>query len=268
MENRFRSNLTGDLPSQGGSRFSPKIIIAIIIVLVLAGAGYWVYTGQAGSADGAEETSDSTPASTNEEVLAKLSKIYVVPEGEVAQVRNAGEVMQSLADKSILGNAQESDKLIIYNSAGKVIVYRPSTNQVVNILPLNPQQSQPADTGVATGSSTAQAPNVAGDSTSTAPSEDSSNDPAPAANLTGEVRNGTTTSGAAGTLAKKLQTDLGLKTVKTANAANTAYTKTILVNLTHKNVSAVEKQLGVTAVNELPAGEKPSTADFLVIIGK
>jgi hypothetical protein len=83
-----------------------------------------------------------------------------------------------------------------------------------------------------------------------------------------EIRNGSGVAGAAG---KTAETFKGVKdyVVKTiGNASKSSFAATIVVNLSGKDVTGLEKQFGVKAVSVLPSGEKSSDADVVIIVGK
>lgn len=131
--------------------------------------------------------------------------------------------------------------------AKKAILFRPSTNKIIELAPLNlgaPSNTPPLPA------------------------------PAPVAvseKLTVEIRNGSGKSGAAGVLKTKLQAIGEFIVTKTGNA-NGEYAKTQLYVLDAKKASSAVARLreimsAETAVS-LPAGEIASSADALLILGK
>lgn len=86
--------------------------------------------------------------------------------------------------------------------------------------------------------------------------------------LTLEIRNGSKVESKAEELKAKLeatkQYQIGQQII---SAVKTDYPQTILVNLQGKDLSALEKELGIKAVTELPVGEAKSEAAALIIIG-
>lgn len=69
-------------------------------------------------------------------LVGKVSKLAVLPSGEtptVATVLHADK----LKDQSFFVDAQDGDKVLVFNSKKRAILYRPSSNQIVNIAPVN-----------------------------------------------------------------------------------------------------------------------------------
>lgn len=71
-----------------------------------------------------------------EQVIEKVSKLIDVPSGEVptlATITNA----ESLKDQLFFQNAQIGDQVLLYNTARKAYLYRPSQNILVEVASLN-----------------------------------------------------------------------------------------------------------------------------------
>ncbi|MEK7618328.1 MAG: LytR C-terminal domain-containing protein [Patescibacteria group bacterium] len=86
--------------------------------------------------------------------------------------------------------------------------------------------------------------------------------------ITIDIRNG---AGVAGLAGKTAETFKGVKDFivqSVGNASRSDYSKTIVVNLSNKEASGLEKQFNATSVRDLPAGEQPSSADVVIILGK
>jgi type 1 glutamine amidotransferase len=78
--------------------------------------------------------------------------------------------------------------------------------------------------------------------------------------ITIDIRNG---SGVAGVAGKTAESFKGVKDFIVQNIGNAVnnYAQTILVNLSSKDLTGLEKQFNTKAVTEIPKGEKPSTAE-------
>ncbi len=68
-------------------------------------------------------------------LLSKVSQLVEVPEEEpkIVTVTNA----DLLKDKTFFKEAKIGDKLLIFSLNKKAVLYRPSTNKIVSIAPLN-----------------------------------------------------------------------------------------------------------------------------------
>lgn len=72
----------------------------------------------------------------NEVLLERLSKLTDIPELEVptiATVTNANMVRNQLFFKEALNR----DKVVIYKESKKAILYRPSTDKIISVAPIN-----------------------------------------------------------------------------------------------------------------------------------
>ncbi len=74
------------------------------------------------------------------EVTAKVSKLMKLPD-EVPTLATVTDVKQLLKEP-FFRNAQNGDKLLIYTKARKAILYRPSSNLIIETAPVNIGQPQ------------------------------------------------------------------------------------------------------------------------------
>ncbi len=74
-------------------------------------------------------------------LTSKVSKLVELPNGEMPTVATVNDVSK-LKTQSFFKNAQNGDKVLIYNKAGQAILYRPTTNKIVqySIINLNSRQ--------------------------------------------------------------------------------------------------------------------------------
>lgn len=72
----------------------------------------------------------------------KVGKLIALPADETPTIATV-EDKTKLADQAFFSAAENGDKLLIYTKAQKAIVYRPSTNQIINVGPISidPQAS-------------------------------------------------------------------------------------------------------------------------------
>lgn len=169
-----------------------------------------------------------------EETVAKVKKHIILPEEEpvVATIIDADSLKQQQA---FYKDAVNGDKLLIYKE--KAIIYNPTSDVLVNVGPVNIRtQAEPTAEEMA-------------------------------AAITVDMRNGSEKAGAARDLGDQIGANNGFQVLSVENAANTDYTGITLVNLTGKDVSALEQAFGVTASTALPEGEVASTADVVIIVG-
>lgn len=211
-----------------------------ILFLAASGSAWWFYTKaqdfKIENESLKQEASQAVEPAENLSTLEKLNRHIILPQSQQPEVVSIDNVSQLKSSDPFFEYAQNGDLLvkftnleIIYNLAGDVIVNARTRN-----------------TG-----------QVAG--TEARATQDA---------ITLDIRNG---AGVAGLAGKTAQTFVGVKEYVVKNVGNAATSnnsKTILVSLTTKDISGLEKQFGVTAVKVLPQGEPSSTADVVVIVGK
>lgn len=166
-----------------------------------------------------------------DQLLEEVSKLMILPEDQgepmIATIKDV-ELLKK--NEPFYVNAQNGDKLIIYQD--RAIIYSPARHKIVNVGPVYLQSDDNQE-----------------------------------AVLRLDVRNGSRTTGLASQKAEELGQLREFEIADIKTAVNTDYEGIILVNLSGKNVSALENILGVKAVTTLPAGEQPSSADVIVILG-
>ena len=214
-------------------------IIALIFTLT-AGSAYYFYAQYQKSqkllANPAEAIKEETRTITQ-----KLGKLMELPAGEEPSVATIMD-KDKVKDQPFLARSQNGDKVIVYSKALKAILYRPSTNKVIDVVPVN------------TGSPSAQ--------------------PAPSVRIA--LYNGTGADGADQTF----ETDLKAKAnnvdiVSKQNAKKTTYAETLVIDIAGNKSELAEElaKLMKGKVAALPEGEAtPSSdkgpVDLLVIVGK
>jgi hypothetical protein len=117
-----------NMPGNAGAKL-PWLFVAILIA-----ASVFLFT-QYQSAQ--RKLDNATPAANKQvnDVIKNVSKITVVPVNEkptVATVLNADK----LKGQAFFDGTKNGDKILIYAKQNRGIIYRPSTNQIVNIGPV------------------------------------------------------------------------------------------------------------------------------------
>lgn len=113
----------------------------ILIVLVILAAGFFIYSKQQQAKSLQQELSElkQNPQKITEEetkaLLDKVGQLVELPDEQpsIATVTD----LKPLADQEFFTNAQIDDKVLIYTSSKKAILYRPSTNKIIEIAPVN-----------------------------------------------------------------------------------------------------------------------------------
>jgi hypothetical protein len=214
----------------------------VVVLLVIAGAGSGVYyyiqyqTSQKILKDPVLGTRIEA-----EKTVEKVAKMVELPQ-EQPTIATVSDVSK-LKGQPFFANAQNGDKVLIYQNAKKAILYRPGTNKIVEFGPIN------------LGAQNAT----------------------PSANVTLKpvrvaLYNGTTTVGLANAVELDLKGKAAHVTVVTkGNAVKRNYEKTLVVDVNGANKAEADNlaKLVNGSVGTLPAGEKASSsAEILIILGR
>ena len=106
-----------------------------ILVIGLGGATYYFYS----------KYNDSQKLLANPQALvdqqgaqivAQVAKLMDLPIGETPTVATVLDASK-LKDQVFFASAMNEDKVIIYTQAKKAILYRPSTNRIIEVSPLS-----------------------------------------------------------------------------------------------------------------------------------
>lgn len=179
-----------------------------------------------------------------EDLLSKVGQLMSLPTGEKPTIATISDT-EKLGDQPFFNQAKIGDKVLIFNAAKKVILYRPQAHKIVNVAPLGVAQ-------------------VAGTSTT-------SISPPTAEKVIVAFYNGTEIPKLALKASQKLQAQVSQAVIgEQANAASSDYTTTKIVNLTGISDTVLTQISTVFSAEEiaLPSDEKaPEGADVLIIVG-
>ena len=177
-----------------------------------------------------------SPEKEAEDLVKKVSKFILLPQGEVPTIATVSDI-DKLKDQPFFEKSQNGDKVLIYPTAKKAYLYRPSTDKLIDVTVVS------VDSG---GSKPAEIKIV--------------------------LRNGTSTVGLTNKLepeVKKILTNATI--VKKENAAKSDYQTSIVVvlNQNAREAASLIADYLKTTVTDLPADEnRPDDVDILIIFGK
>ena len=101
--------------------------LGVILMIFLA----WQYIDA--RQDAAKLSDPKTSAEqANQELVSDLRKVALLPTDEDPQVAELTD-KEKQKNNPFFANAENGDKVLVYQKASKVIIYRPSTKQVVNM---------------------------------------------------------------------------------------------------------------------------------------
>lgn len=206
--------------------------IAILVLAVIAGSGYYLYSQNQKSPSG------QNPPSAQEEVkglVSEVGKLIDLPTGEDPTVATVTDI-EKLKDQPFFANAKNGDKVLIYTQAKKAILYDPNSKKILEVAPVN------------IGSDSAKA------------------------SIKVVLRNGTKTTGLTTKYEPEVKKSLpDAQVIVKENASNDSFDRTVVVVLNRSYSDQAQKLAKDLkgAIESLPAGESnPKEGDILVILGK
>ncbi len=228
-----------------------RVMALVILALVILG-GYIVY----------QRYFHLTPAEKAQKELAAavaaVSKHIILPEGDQPVLATVTDAKTLIAQQAFFAGAVNGDELLLFPRSLKAVLYSPSRNIIVNTGPIQQSQTVPAG---ATAQSNAQVIPTTPSASSAIPNT-----------LLVEIRNGTGKTGYASTVADQLRNNAGYSITKVTDANKKDYKKTVVFSEVKNDaqkqaVNALAAALNGSTVPSLPAGEKSTDADILVILG-
>ena len=131
--NTMEQNLPDDSGAKKKNIFRKFLLPAIIgIVLIGSGVGYYFYSQY--------KTNQADPQATAQKevqsLLAQVSKLIILPQNETPTVATVSDP-EKLKGQAFFINAQQGDKVLIYSTSKKAILYRPSAKKIIEVAPIN-----------------------------------------------------------------------------------------------------------------------------------
>ena len=221
-------------------RMNKNKFIYIIILLILIGISVFFFLQYKSVKD-----SNINPNKELKEVTEQASRIYDLPKGKATLI--TVESTKEFAGQEFFSDAEIGDKILIYTSAQQAIIYRPSTNKLVNVGPISisNKETKTSDTSSTTTPTSAVPP------LSNCVSVD----------IIARNNNSDKTTA-------RLNTDYSGKVTTKQISSDVAISKTIIVvnNETSKELASEIATTLKGQVGETPEGLPTSTADIVVYV--
>jgi len=215
-------------------------VLFVLVFLAAIGGGYYYYRSY-------QKLLKNPDIITKQEVdwlKEKVGKLMVLPTDEEPSTATVLD-KEKLKDQAFFKNAENGDKILIYAGTKKAILYRPSTDKIIEVMPLVIDENQTAQTTKVPEATTQ--------------------------NIRVALLNGTATAGLTNTAGTTLKDKIkNIDIVSKENASKTDYTKNIVVDINGNKADetkAIADALG-GSVGSLPDGETAPDADILVIVAK
>ena len=126
------------------------VAIAFLIFIAAAGTAYYFYNEdlknkkeiEAAQAE-IERLSDTEQVAKEEQeqLINQVGQLVELPTNETPTVATVTDINR-LKNQAFFADAQNGDKLLIFTREKKAYLYRPSTNKIVTIAPLNINSQQ------------------------------------------------------------------------------------------------------------------------------
>ena len=138
------SDQPSDQPAHSGKTKKSKkrtviwVVVAVVVVAALAGVAYMVYNKIQDQNAKIERLSDPQQAAKDEAQRIKdlVGQLADIPTDEVPTIATVNDVSK-LQGQAFFAKAQNGDKVLIFTKAKKAYLYRPSTNKLVEVAPIN-----------------------------------------------------------------------------------------------------------------------------------
>lgn len=240
-----------------------KTILVLLFIAAIGSSGYFYY--QFKQVKNAADIVDA------KKTISAVEKLMNVPEKEVPTIATVTDKTK-LKSQPFFKAAENGDKVLIYASIKKAILYRPSSNKIIDVTPVNTETLDKNNSGTTANSNT----RVLGAEKSR---EDSNK------NLTGTISpsptdepkefsvtllNASSVQGATSTIETKIK-DIENITIDAKDNTQKQYDTSTVIIL-NESARDLGKKLAGTLNYEIatnmPAGETaPSNSDIVVIIG-
>lgn len=249
MPRTLKSNLAPAVaPIPASNKTLPLVVVlSTLLFASLCAAGYFYYQYQ------------QSPRVADAKEIAELKEtvggFFMLPEGEEPTLATVTD-REKLADQPFFERAENGDKVLIYSSSGRAILYRPSTQKIVDVTTVNVNQPKPeAPAEVATAPTE---PTVLGETTENVGA------------VTVALYNGSKKIGITNTVEQKIGELLPQATVeKKETAGSNTYEKTVVVDVSGQHGEIAQKLATALGgeVGSKPEAELDPGTDILVIVG-
>lgn len=216
------------------------LVVAGVLVVILALSSFYFFSQY-------QKLKKNPQALVEEEVKGYLTKMAVfmeLPKDDSPALATVTD-KEKLKDQPFFAKAENGDKVFIYTKARRAILYRPSTNKLIDVVPL-----------------------TINDQAVAVPTNDQA--PVPEPKIRIAIYNGSTTSGISKVIEERLVEIEGIEVVAKTVANRNDYTQAAVIDLNgnYAGIAGDIAQLLGGKVQSLPDGEAKPEADILVIAGQ
>ena len=117
------------------SRNWKKIIGGLVVLAIVAWLAYGYITTK-NQLEQAKNSPSASGSSQTDQLVSKVSRLVDLPPGETPTIATVND-SSKLKSQAFFASAKDGDKVLIYSKAGKGVLYRPSTNRVIEYSTVN-----------------------------------------------------------------------------------------------------------------------------------
>lgn len=250
---------SGDSGSKKSGLFGKKVYfiasVVFIFLIVFSSVGFVVYNYFIKKADTKDVNLDAQQV---KDLTEEVGKKIALPEGETPTIATVTDVSK-LSGQPFFKNAKNGDKVIIFQSTQKAILYRPSVGKIIDVSPINLATNGASE--VSQSSDSAQL-------TSASPSPTQEVKKLKVAFLNSTVEAGLAKKGA------NLLDKEKFEVVATSNSSG-EYDKTTVTIVNKTNAKSSDANQIISSLSKIKAGVEnlpkdesaPAGADIVVILG-
>jgi len=125
-----KNKIMEDTTNTSGGRFF-KVVVPIVAVVAIVAAGYLYNQVRVLKQDPQAAARVEADA-----LVAKVGKLIKLPEGETPTVATVSDA-EALKDQAFFSSAVVGDKVLIYTTAKKAVLYSVTLNKILEVAPLN-----------------------------------------------------------------------------------------------------------------------------------
>lgn len=114
-----------------------QVLVRLVIIALVALSGFMVYK-YVHSQNDVKRLSNPQESAREEvrQLTAKVGRLVEIPPNETPTIATVDDVAK-LKDQAFYAKAQNGDKVLIFNQAKRAFLYRPSTDKVIELAPIN-----------------------------------------------------------------------------------------------------------------------------------
>lgn len=116
----------------------PIFLLSLFLILSLGvlGVVYSQYQKTQNELAKVKKDPQTARAEETKKIVEQVSRVMVLPSNETPTIATITDISK-IKNQPFFAKAENGDKLLIYTDARRAILFRPSTNKVIDIAPVN-----------------------------------------------------------------------------------------------------------------------------------